>query len=120
MFQTKIIEIGPLVQEFQEEDLVILFGTSAPPELKEISVIHEIEKGEPEEILAEGGTLEFGNKVYKIEKVGDLANKNFEELGHLSIYFKDDTSAELLPGAILVTPGEYPELNVHDVIKFIK
>ncbi|MBZ5752095.1 PTS glucitol/sorbitol transporter subunit IIA [Metabacillus rhizolycopersici] len=117
MLKTKIIEIGPVVPEFKEENLLILFGSAAPPELKEISVVHEV-KQQPENVLVEGGTLEIGNKVYEIQKVGSLANKNFEDLGHLSIYFKDDTSEELLPGAILVTPGEYPELEINDYIVF--
>ncbi|WP_129730871.1 MULTISPECIES: PTS glucitol/sorbitol transporter subunit IIA [Bacillaceae] len=115
MLETKIIEIGPAAPEFREENLLILFGPAAPPELKEFSVVHEV-KQQPENSIVEGGTLEIGNKVYKIEKVGSLANKNFEDLGHLSIYFKDDTSQELLPGAILVTPEEYPELKVNDYI----
>lgn len=119
MFRTKIVEIGPMVPEFKEENLLILFGSSAPPELKDISVIHEVE-GQPENMIVEGGTLEIGNNVYKIEKVGSLANENFEELGHISIYFKNDISEELLPGAIIVTPGEYPEVEVNDFIIFKK
>ncbi|MCM3728146.1 PTS glucitol/sorbitol transporter subunit IIA [Neobacillus cucumis] len=117
MLKTKITEIGPAVPEFKEENLLILFGTAAPPELKEIAVVHQVNQ-QPENSIVEGGTLEIGNKIYKIEKVGSLANKNFEDLGHLSIYFNDDTSQELLPGAILVTPGEYPEFEVNDYILF--
>ncbi|WP_394237708.1 PTS glucitol/sorbitol transporter subunit IIA [Niallia oryzisoli] len=119
MLETKIVEIGELVPEFKEEDLLILFGTSAPPELRDISVVHDWNQ-QPDNALVEGGTLEIGNNVYKIEKVGNLANKNFEELGHLSIYFKDDTSVELLPGAILVTPGVYPTLELNNPIVFKK
>lgn len=119
MLKTRITEIGPLVPEFKEENLLVLFGSSAPPELKDISVIHEVE-GQAENAIVEGGTLEIGNNVYKIEKVGSLANSNFEELGHLSIYFQNDTSEELLPGAIIVTPGEYPEVEVNDCIIFKK
>ncbi|MBD1383496.1 PTS glucitol/sorbitol transporter subunit IIA [Metabacillus arenae] len=119
MIKTKITEIGPIVPEFKEENLLILFGSAAPPELKDISIVHEMER-QPDQALVEGGTLEIGNNVYRIEKVGALANKNFEELGHLSIYFKDDTSVELLPGAILVTPGVYPTFEKDDEIVFGK
>jgi glucitol/sorbitol PTS system EIIA component len=119
MIKTKITEIGSVVPEFKEENLLILFGAGAPPELKDISVIHEMQQ-QPDQALVEGGTLEIGNNVYKIEKVGDIANKNLEELGHLSIYFTDDTSVELLPGAILVTPGVYPSFAQDDEIVFKK
>lgn len=119
MIESKIIEIGSIVSEFKEEDLLILFGSGAPPELRDISVIHEMQQ-EPHQSIVQGGTVKIGQQVYTIEKVGHMANKNFEELGHLSIYFKDHPSQELLPGAILVSPGVYPDFKVNDVIEFNK
>lgn len=33
MFSSKIVEIGSLVEEFKQENLLVLFGKDAPPEL---------------------------------------------------------------------------------------
>ncbi|KAB2329284.1 PTS glucitol/sorbitol transporter subunit IIA [Bacillus mesophilum] len=119
MLRTVVKQIGEIVPDFKEENLLILFGPEAPPELKDISVIHEVDEN-PNGAIVEGGVLEVGSQVYQISKVGSLANKNFEELGHLSIYFNDDESMELLPGAILVSPAVYPEIQEEDSIIFKK
>jgi PTS system glucitol/sorbitol-specific IIA component len=60
--------------------------------------------------------LQLGEATYTIKKVGSAANQNFNELGHISIYFRDGEN-EILPGAILVEPGAYPKLTVGDIIR---
>ncbi|WP_152657844.1 PTS glucitol/sorbitol transporter subunit IIA [Oceanobacillus sp. CFH 90083] len=115
MVKTHILEIGALVPEFEEENLLVLFNETVPPELKDISVVHRFDET-PDNALKPGGALVIGDKEYKIEKVGDEANPNLESLGHLSIYFKDDKNEEILPGAILVTPSDFPVLTVGDAI----
>ncbi|WP_339226639.1 PTS glucitol/sorbitol transporter subunit IIA [Oceanobacillus sp. FSL K6-2867] len=116
MMKTKVLEIGALVPDFKEESLLVLFNETAPLELKDISVIHRFEE-QPENALQQGTTLVIGDKEYTIQKVGEEANPNFESLGHVSIYFKDDETEEILPGAVLVTPSDFPELNIGDSIE---
>lgn len=115
MVKTHILEIGALVPEFEEENLLVLFNETVPPELKDISVIHRFEE-QPEKALEPGAKLVIGGREYEIQKVGEDANPNFESLGHLSIYFKDDKNEEILPGAVLVTPSDFPDLHVGDSI----
>ncbi|MBO0451541.1 MULTISPECIES: PTS glucitol/sorbitol transporter subunit IIA [Enterococcus] len=117
MVKTKIVEIGSMVPAFEEERLVILFGPQATPELRDISVIHEVQE-QPNNSISVGGKLKMGNKVYNIEEVGSQANSNFDELGHISIYFRNEIG-EILPGAIIVSPGEFPAFEVGDEIEFI-
>lgn len=114
MAKSEILEVGALVPDFKEENLVVLFDETAPEELRDISVIHRFEK-QPTNAFQEGKKLLFGDKEYTIQKVGEDANQNFESLGHISIYFKEEVD-ELLPGAVLVSPSEFPELNVGDSI----
>ncbi|MBC1366233.1 PTS sorbitol transporter subunit IIA [Listeria innocua] len=116
MTKSKIMEIGPLVPAFEEEKIVILFGPTATNELREISVIHEFEAA-PQSALSKGNTLQFGDQVYVIEKVGTEANKNLEELGHISIYFRSGQN-EVLPGAIVVSPEVFPTMAIGDTIQF--
>lgn len=113
---TNIKEIGSMVKEFESSMLVILFGTEAPDELREISVIHEPDEEVTEKLLKPGQKIHFGGIEYTVEDVGTEANKNFSSLGHLSIYFTE--SQDLLPGAIQVSPSVFPEINIGDTIVF--
>ncbi|EAE8347158.1 PTS sorbitol transporter subunit IIA [Listeria monocytogenes] len=113
---SKIMEIGSLVPAFEEEKIVILFGPTATNELREISVIHEFQDA-PNNALTKGNTLLIGEQVYTIEEVGTEANKNLEELGHISVYFRSEQN-EVLPGAIIVSPEVFPTITVGDSIQF--
>jgi len=116
MYKTKIVEVGELVPEFKEEQLLVTFGAnSVTPELKDISAIHEIQE-DSKNPLYEGGRLTIADQQYKINKVGSEANANLGKLGHVSIYFRNDE--EVLPGAILVEEKEFPEFVVGDTITF--
>lgn len=55
--------------------------------------------------------------MYTIEEVGTDANKNLEELGHISVYFRSGQN-EVLPGAIVVSPEVFPTITVGDSIQF--
>ncbi|OCG01841.1 PTS glucitol/sorbitol transporter subunit IIA [Gilliamella sp. wkB112] len=116
MAKSIITEIGSIVPEFKEEKVIILFGPMATPDLRDICVIHEFSH-KPNQTLKVGKQFKLGNHKYTIKQVGSEANKNFEELGHISIYFKENDGG-LLPGAIEVEPSEFPDLNVGDNICF--
>ncbi|MBO0460225.1 MULTISPECIES: PTS glucitol/sorbitol transporter subunit IIA [Enterococcus] len=115
MLKSKVKEIGELVEAFEEEMLLILFGPSATEELKSICVIHET-MDTKKNVLSPGTAIQFGDTSYKITKVGNAANQNFDELGHVSIYFQEGEN-EILPGAISVEPSIYPKLAIGDMIK---
>lgn len=116
VYKTNVLEIGSMVPAFAEEMLIVLFGTTAPNELRDISVIHEPESNSQKNILKVGTRLEMGGQTYEVTAVGNAANANFDELGHVSIYFKD--TDDLLPGAISVQPSIFPDVKVSEVIKF--
>lgn len=116
MAKSIITEIGSIVPEFKEEKVIILFGPMATLDLREICVIHEFHK-KPNQTLVEGKEFTLGKHKYTIKQVGSEANKNFEELGHISIYFKQSDDG-ILPGAIEVEPAVFPDLNIGDDICF--
>lgn len=116
MYKTKIVEIGSIVEDFEEECLLVLFGPEIPQELKDICVIHESAEV-PKNVIKAGGHLKIGDQVYIITEVGSEANQNFEELGHVSIYFRDGKN-EVLPGAIVVQPQVFPKLKIDELICF--
>lgn len=116
MIESKVLEIGELVPAFEEEMLLILFGPTATAELKSICVIHEF-INQPNNDLKTGSKFDIGGQTYTITQVGDAANKNFDELGHVSIYFRTGEN-EILPGAIIAEPEVYPTINPGDTIHF--
>lgn len=116
MAQSVVIEIGDSVNAFEEEKILILFGPMATSDLKEVCVIHEFTT-RPAQSLIEGKQFTLGNNTYTITKVGAEANRNFEELGHISIYFKESENG-ILPGAIEAEPSVFPTLKVGDKIEF--
>ncbi|REJ13516.1 MAG: PTS sorbitol transporter subunit IIA [Caldibacillus debilis] len=117
MLKTVICEIGAFVPSFKEEKVLILFGPNAPKELKEISVIHKFKEVDSEQSLIKGGKMIWGNREYSITAVGSQANRNFYELGHISIYFRE-LDQEVLPGAIFVKPYIFPEIEIGKEICF--
>ncbi|MEW9670912.1 PTS glucitol/sorbitol transporter subunit IIA [Ammoniphilus sp. 3BR4] len=118
MVKSVVTQVGPLALSFEEEKVIILFGPSAPEELKEVSVIQEIQESGDEPISA-GDTLQIGEQEYKLVKVGSSAYKNLLEIGHISIYFSEAPD-EVLPGSIYVTPDLFPIIKEGDTILFTK
>jgi PTS system glucitol/sorbitol-specific IIA component len=116
MSTTVVQEIGILFHTFKEDNTVILFGSGAPKEFREMSVIHEFYEL-PEKPLIVGGTIHFGDESFTITALGTQANQNLKELGHISIYFKEPF-AEILPGAVFVSPHTFPTINEGTVISF--
>lgn len=112
-----VVEIGEMVAAFEEEMLVVLFGETAPPELRAICVVHDYQ-GQTGDVLQVGSKIEMGGQVYTISKVGSAANANFQELGHVSIYLREGEN-DILPGAIIAEPVVFPKLKVGDQIKII-
>mgnify|MGYP005983593915 CR=1 FL=1 len=116
MAHSIIVEVGALVPECEPEKVLILYGPKATAELREICVIHEFEK-HPNQTLEVGKEIVIAGQKYTIQQVGSEANKNLEELGHISIYFKQNEHG-LLPGAIEVIPEVFPTINVGDKLEF--
>lgn len=114
MNKTKVIEVGQLAF-FESFPLVILFDESAPAGLRDVCIIHQ-PQGELE--LTKGGKVKFDDQEYDIIEVGPLANNNLKELGHVSFYFQLEKDQALLPGAVLLSPSQVPEINVDSTIEF--
>lgn len=107
-----VVKIGEYVHDFKAENIFILFGTSATPELVEFSIIIDFEKNQDGQYFREGSKFVINNKEYIVHKVGEIANENFHKLGHVAVYLNSE--AELLPGSIMMSPDEYPDFKVGD------
>lgn len=112
-----IVQIGEFVHDFKAENIFILFGTGAPPELVDFSIIIDFDKKEDGLYFREGSKFIIHGKEYVVNKVGSIANENFHKLGHVAVYLND--KAELLPGSIMMSPAEYPDFKVGDKFEII-
>ncbi len=106
-YKARVTEIGPLVDEFIEHGILVLFGQDAPEELAEFSILHDgHELVEP---------LQVGDKVFLCEEsftilsLGEVANTNFASLGHLILKFNGLDNPEM-PGDVCVEQKPIPVL----------
>lgn len=98
IYRTEIKEIGAEVGAFLEEKYLILFEVGAPPELAEMSVLHDCSHMR-EEPPAPGDVLSIGEKEFRVTAVGEKVWKNIGDLGHAVFVFNGAREAEM-PGQI--------------------
>jgi glucitol/sorbitol PTS system EIIA component len=105
IYLTEITKIGPEVEELLgEAGTLVLFEEGAPPELAEMSVLHEHSERREEPPEA-GDVMVIDGEEFKITAVGDSAWKNMLQIGHASFKFNGAREVEL-PGEIcLEEPG---------------
>ncbi|MGJ7919025.1 PTS glucitol/sorbitol transporter subunit IIA [Neobacillus sp. LXY-4] len=117
VYKSRVTEIGSEVQLFLTEKMLIIFNETAPADLKSIGVIHE--ETELLQDIEAGDTLILGGNSFKISFVGGKANQTIRELGHCTLAFNGETSADL-PGTICVEDKPIPELLEGIELVFIK
>jgi len=111
-YHAVVQEVGAMVEEFLPHGILIFFGAAAPAELREVSVIHDgsdllaplqvgdlLKLAPPED--GEGDTPH--PCWFRITAVGEMANTNLAELGHLVVHF-DGATTPNLPGTVSVEP----------------
>ncbi|WP_273124249.1 PTS glucitol/sorbitol transporter subunit IIA [Bacillus weihaiensis] len=115
-YQSKITEIGADVKTFLSEGMMIIFNSTAPADLKTIAVVHEI--AELQQDVVAGDYLEINGEKYEILFVGDKVNETLKDLGHCTIMFNGETTADL-PGTMTVEKKTLPTLKIDSELKFV-
>lgn len=113
-FESSIKEIGVAAREFAAEKMMILFGEQAPADLKDFC--YNIQVKPLKKDLEAGDVLAFDEQRFVITAVGTKANATFRELGHMTIKFNGQTTADL-PGTIHVEEKEYPQVTIGSTIR---
>lgn len=99
-YSTQVREIGPEAASFASQGMIVLFGSEAPPELREFCYI--IDQNSYEGGLEAGQTLEIDGTGFLVTAVGDVALKNLADLGHVTLNF-DGSSRAKLSGTIYLS-----------------
>ena len=97
--RTRITAVGPEVADLAEGGVVILFADGAPPELAEVSVLHESMEGPADEAPASNVPVTIGALSASITAMGATAWSKVREIGHVVINFNGAAQAER-PGEI--------------------
>jgi len=116
-YQAKVTRIGPLVTEFINAGILVFFGEGAPPELVEFSIIHDGK--DLAEDLAAGDVIHIDQETFEIFAVGEVANDNFRNLGHLIIKFNGKSKVEL-PGDVCVEKKKVPGIQVGSTLQIYR
>lgn len=115
IYETQVIGKGDNVEAFGTE-MLILFGNEAPDTLKDFCYSIKVEK--PKQKIEPGQTLMLGDYAFKIAYVGDIAERNLTNLGHLTVNFNGKEES-LMPGAIVVEAKPNPGMAVGTTIKIV-
>lgn len=116
LWSATVDRIGEFTPEMFDGGCYILFGEPLPDALAEVSVVHKTRE-QPSRPIRAGDTLELGGVVLTLDEVGDLANTNLTDLGHIVVYV-NSPEQELLPGAIKATGASRPLPTAGSVITF--
>ena len=113
IYSSEIVRIGEQANLFLDEGIVVFFGDNAPEELQDFAVIHKLE-GITGEIKV-GSEVTLSDVQLKVTAVGDVANENFKNLGHLVLKLDAATEAAL-PGDVSCSFEKKPEIEVGDKV----
>lgn len=109
LYQSTVTDIGELVPAFIAEGMLVFFGEGAPEELRDFCIMHEV--SHKQDALKVGDVVSIDDFEAEILAVGDVANENLMNLGHLNLKANGNTEADL-PGDVCIAEVELPEIRV--------
>ena len=114
--RSTVVAVGDSVEEFRAARVLVFFNVGAPEELAEFSVLHEASVNRAN--VASGDSLRLGAETFDVLAVGEVANQNLANLGHLVVKADGRTDPEML-GDVCVEARDLPRLVVGDPIEIL-
>jgi glucitol/sorbitol PTS system EIIA component len=111
VYESAVTQVGSQVPAFLEHGILIFFGTNAPEELHDMSVLHDVVTAD--DGPRPGDTMILGDTRLEILAVGSVVRDNLLNLGHLDLK-ADGLSEAKLPGDVCVRTGDLPLLTAGD------
>ncbi|WP_056951096.1 PTS glucitol/sorbitol transporter subunit IIA [Lacticaseibacillus nasuensis] len=96
------------------EPILILFGKDATPVLRDVALIQCFDgTATQQQLVPERGTkVQIDDQVYHVTHVGDLATKNLQTLGHVTLVFQPVPEHDALESALYLAPAVMPKVHV--------
>ena len=113
IYSSKIVKLGEQSELFLAEGIVVFFGDNAAEVLHDVAVVHKLNPVNGEIVV--GTTIELSGEVLKVTSIGEVANENFKNLGHLVLKL-DSAEEAALPGDVSCSYSEIPDIVVGDTI----
>ena len=105
-YATTVTAVGEQVAEFVGQGILIWFAEGAPEELHFFTVLHRptVTTGG----VRPGDLVRIDDKAFRVTAVGDVANDNMVNLGHMDLKANGAADAPL-PGDICLEELPLPE-----------
>ncbi len=117
VYDSVVTQVGSMVEAFLEHHLLIFFKAGSPPELHDMSVLHEATTAD--DGPHPGDFIHLGDTALEVLAVGDVVRDNLINLGHLDLK-ADGRTEPKLPGDVCVRVGDIPLLAAGDVFRITR
>ncbi|MCT1709909.1 PTS sorbitol transporter subunit IIA [Dermabacter sp. HMSC06F07] len=119
LWSANISQIGADAEMMFSEGVIILFGEPVPPSLAEVALVHTGGSTLTRDLVV-GDVVDIDGHKYTVTALGEIANKNLAELGHIVLYVNQPDQS-VLPGAVLVSgPDEFTTPQVGAKIRVME
>lgn len=115
-YACEVVAVGEQAALFFEAGMVVLFAEGAPEELVDIAVLHR--PSVTDGGLVPGDVIHLGDEVVTVLAVGEVADENLVNLGHLSLKRNGEREAAL-PGDVCCDVGPVPDLRPGDEVRIV-
>ncbi len=107
-YETVVTEVGAEVGSLVAAGVLVWFDDSAPEELRWFSVLHRptVTAGG----VVPGDLVCIDDRKLRVTAVGEVANANLVQLGHLDLKANGATEPPM-PGDVCVEEAELPEIK---------
>jgi len=109
IYENQVKALGDLAGTFAKEGMIIFFGDNAPDTLADYC--YSININPVKGTIKSGQTFMVGEVAFKITAVGEVAEKNLINLGHITVAFNGLTEPTLA-GTICVEKKEIPKIKI--------
>ena len=116
-YRAAVEPFGEMAPAFAAEGIVIFFGLEAPEELHDFAIL--IDHKELLSPVTPGDVIEIDGVGLSVVGVGDVANENLSNLGHLVVKFNGLEEPEL-PGDVSVAAQPVPDINIGTVVRILE
>jgi PTS system glucitol/sorbitol-specific IIA component len=116
IYENQVKALGGLAETFAEEGMIIFFGDNAPDTLADYC--YSININPVKEAIKAGQIFMLDEIAFNITAVGEVAEKNLIDLGHITVAFNGSTEPTLA-GTICVEKKEMPMLKIGSKISIL-
>lgn len=114
IYALDVTAVGDFIDEFTAEGVWVFFRDDAPTELAEFALLHHA--AVPHEPIAAGQVLAIDGQRFAVTAVGEVANTNIRNLGHMVLKANGATEPEL-PGDVCIEALPLPQPSVGTTVR---